>query len=67
LVYLLLLFVKLLSLAGCELRKPDGTEVNLDTPGPIFVGVGSIADNQPAGLLSTFTTVDVISVDPGMA
>jgi hypothetical protein len=65
---LLLLFIKLLSLAGCEFFKPDSEEVNLNARGrTIFVGVGDISDNEPPGLLSTFTIVGVPSVVLGMA
>jgi hypothetical protein len=56
----------LLSFAGCQLFRPNGVEIDLDQPGPIFVAAGTIADNQPPGLLSTFNTVDITSVT-GMA
>jgi hypothetical protein len=57
----------LLSLAGCQLFRPDGSEVDLNNPFGVYESVGAISDNQPPGLLSTFTIVDVTSVDQGMA
>jgi len=49
------------------LFKPDSEEVNLNARGTIFVGVGDISDNEPPGLLSSFSIVGIPSVDPGMA
>lgn len=61
----LLLFIKVLSFAGCKLFGPDGKEVDLESD-PI-VGDGHISDNESPGLLYNYTTEDVISVDGGMA
>jgi hypothetical protein len=58
----------LLSLAGCQLFNPDGVEVNITGPLPtIYVGVGIILDDQPPGLVSSFSTAGVTSVVQGMA
>jgi hypothetical protein len=64
-VDLLLLFTILLSLAGCQLFRPDG-EVDLNQP-EVFVGVGTISDIETPGLLYTLTTENVKSVVEGMA
>jgi len=58
----------LLSLAGCQLFRPDGGEVDLNAPGStLYVGIRAISDNEPPGLLAAFSTVDVTSVVQGMA
>jgi len=56
----------LLSLAGCQLFRPDGTEETLD--GPLkFVALDAISDNEPPGLLATFTFLGNPTLDEGMA
>jgi len=55
----------LLSLAGCQLFKPDGEEVNLNEP-YVTVGLRAISDNEPPGLLYNLSTVGVTSVVQGM-
>jgi hypothetical protein len=67
LVDLILLFINFLSLEGCQLFGLDGVEIVFQPSVPTFVEPGSIADNQPPGLLYTFTIAGISSVDPGMA
>jgi hypothetical protein len=55
----------LLSLAGCQLFRPDGIEVNLNYP-LITVGIREISDNEPPGLLATYRITGVTSVLQGM-
>jgi len=58
----------LLSLAGCQLFRPDGGgEVDLTAPGNVIVGLPAIADNQTPGLFYTFSTVGITNVVQGMA
>lgn len=66
---LLLLFIKLLSLAGCTLSKPDGSgNIDLDVPGTtIFVAAGEISDDEPPGFLTSYSTEGISSVFQGMA
>jgi hypothetical protein len=63
---MLLLFIKLLSLAGCKLFWADGTEILLNPP-VVFVELEPISDDESPGLLSAFSIDDVPSVDLGMA
>jgi hypothetical protein len=67
LVDLHLLLIKLLSLAGCQIFRPDGGEIDLTGPGTTFVGIGAISDNEPPGLLISYSLVGVTSVFAGMA
>jgi hypothetical protein len=47
--------------------RPDGGEVNLNEPGNILAGIGEIRDDEPPGLLYTFTIEGIAFDDPGMA
>jgi len=49
------------------LFNANGEEVNLNAPGNVLVSLGAISDNVPPRLLSSFSTLDVSSVDLGMA
>ena len=56
----LLLFIKVLSFAGCKLFGPDGNEMDLADP---LKGDAHISDDESPGLLYNCTTEGVISVD----
>lgn len=65
-VDLLLPFIRVLSLAGCKLIRPDGNEVELDGTQK-FEGDKTIADNESPRLLYNYTTEGITNIVKGMA
>jgi hypothetical protein len=66
---LLLVLIIFIFLSACILIRPDGKEVNLgnypsDTT--VYEGSAQISDDEPPGLLYTYTTDGITSFDPGM-
>ena len=68
LVDLILLFMKVLSLAGCKLLYPDGEEVDLSVLAgdTAFVGEETISDDRTPGPLYTFSAEGINRIDLGM-
>jgi hypothetical protein len=64
LIDVLLLLIKMLSLAGCRLFN-DAGDVNLDSGPTVVVGDATISDDG-TGLLYTYSTEGVTSVVQGM-